>query len=518
LPSAKTKPEFWYDEEAAEKPVKFFAKHLRHTKGEHAGQPFHLLPWQADVTRKIFGWKRRDGSRKYRRVYIEVPRKNGKSQWAGGIGNYLLFADGEAGAEVYSAAADKEQAAIVFNAAKDMLESAPSLVKRSTALRRSIVVEGTKSSYKVLSSDVKTKHGLNASGIIFDELHTQPNRDLWDVLTTSTGARWQPLTVAITTAGYDRHSICWEQHDYAVKVMEGTIDDPSFLGVIYSAPDDADWSDPDVWEQANPSIDVTILRDYLQTECDRAKETPGYVNTFRRLHLNQWTESSSRWLNMEAWNECGEPINPAELEGQACWGGLDLATTTDLAAFALVFPRDEGFATLMHFWTPEETIAARARADRVPYDMWAREGWIEPTNGNVIDYGFIRKRINELSEKYRIQEIGFDPWNATGLVNDLMEDGANMVVVRQGYLSLNAPAKELEKLVASRQLSHGGNPVLTWCAANVVVEMDPAGNLKPSKAKSTERIDGIVALIIALSRAIVGEGNSVYEERGLLIL
>lgn len=534
-----TATKYWFDQDAADRAVEFFSTFLKHTKGEHAGQLFKLLPWQEnEVVRPLFGWKRADGTRKYRRAYVEVPRKCGKSHLAAGVGLLLTFVDGEPGAEIYSAAADREQAAIVFEAAKSMVEESPELMGRAQIYRRSIVVGATRSSYKVLSADVKTKHGLNAHGIIFDELHTQPNRDLWDVLTTSTGSRKQPLTFAITTAGYDKNSICWEIHDYAIKCLEGTIVDEEFLPVIYSAPDGADWSDPEVWEQANPSLGVTVSREYLEAECNRAKETPGYVNTFRRLFLNQWTESSSRWLDLEAWTEGGEPFDPAELEGQVCWGGLDLSTTTDLSAFVLVFPRkitnpsvmegigglagselNDGFNVVAKFWMPEENIALRVRRDRVPYDVWVREGWIEATEGNVIDYHVIRERIKELSSLYRIQDMGFDPWNATGLVNDLMEDGANMVEVRQGYASLSGPSKELEKLVASRRLWHGGNPVLTWCAANVVVQQDPTGNLKPSKDKSTERIDGIVALVMALSRAIAGEdGESVYESRGLLVL
>ena len=515
-----TKPSLYhYDQDAADRASEFFPAFLKHAKGEHAGQPFDLLPWQDKLVRDIFGWKRADGMRRYRRVYVEVPRKSGKSQIAAGIGLYLLFADGEAGAEVYSAAADRDQAAIVFDAASSMVEESLDLMSRSRVYRRSIVIEKTRSSYKVLSADVSTKHGLNAHGIIFDELHTQPNRDLWDVLTTSTGARRQPLTFAITTAGFDRNTICWEQHDYAVKVRDGIIDDAEFLPVIYAAPDDADWTDPAVWAIANPSLDVTVSSEYLLAECNRAKETPGYVNTFRRLHLNQWTESSSRWLNMEAWDDGGEAIDPASLYGEKCWGGLDLSTTTDLSAFVLVFPRESGYAALSYFWVPEDSITQRSRQDRAPYDVWEREGWIDATEGNVIDYSWIESKIQELALAYRIQEIGFDPWNATGLVNNLMAEGANMVAVRQGYGTLTAPSKELERLVVARELWHGGNPVLRWCASNVVVEQDPAGNIKPSKAKSTERIDGIAALVIALSRVIDGNvSDSVYEQRGLLAL
>jgi len=513
-------PDFYYDEEAAERAVEFFPRFLKHVKGEHAGQPFHLLPWQADaVIRPLFGWKREDGSRKYRRVYVEVPRKNGKSQLAAGVGLYLTYSDDEPGAEVYSAASDRDQAAIVFEAASSMVEESPDLLRRGRVYRRSIVIEKTRSSYKVLSSDVGTKHGLNAHGIIFDELHTQPNRALWDVLTTSVGARRQPVTFAITTAGFDRNSICYEQHDYAVKVLEGVIDDPEFLPVIFSAPDNADWSDESVWAAANPSLDQTVKRDYIRAECKRAQETPGYVNTFRRLQLNQWTESFSRWLNVEAWDESGEDIDPADLEGQPCWGGLDLSTTTDISSFVLVFPRPAGFACLAWFWVPEESIDQRSKRDRVPYEVWERQGWIEATEGNVIDYDFIEAKIKDLAERFAIKEIGYDPYNAQGLVNHLADEGLPMVVVRQGYLTLTSPAKELERLTVSKEITHFGNPVLRWCAANVVVEQDAAGNIKPSKAKSTERIDGIAALVTGLSRAVVEEnGDSVYEERGLLTI
>ena len=509
---------YWFDEEAADRAARFFPRFLSHSKGEHAGQPFELLDWQDDIIRNVFGWMRPDGFRRYRRVYIEVPRKNGKSQLAAGVALYLTFSDGEAGAEVYSAAADRFQAAIVFKAGADMREASSDLSERSAAFTKSIVVEGTKSSYQVLSSDVKTKHGLNAHGIIFDELHTQPNRELWDVLTTSVGARRQPLIFAITTAGHDKTSICYEQHEYALRVLEGTLVDPAFYAVIFAADSEADWREESVWVAANPSIGETLKWDYVRAECKRAMETPGYVNTFRRLQLNQWTESYSRWLDIEAWNESGEIIDPAELEGEICWGGLDLSTTTDLSALVLFFPRDTGYAVLCWFWIPEETVDARSRQDGVPYDVWVREGWITATEGNVIDYDFIEEKIKELSSIYQIQEIGFDPWNATSLANHLLDDGAQMVQVRQGYKTMSEPSKELARLVLARELHHQSNPVLRWCAANCVIETDPVDNIKPTKKRSPERIDGIVAAIIALSRAMGGEGASVYAERGLLSL
>lgn len=474
-----------------------------------AGQPFILDKWQAEkVIKPLFGWKRvADGTRRYRRAYIEIPRKSGKSTLIAGLGNYLLTADGEVGAEVYSAAGDRDQAAIVFDVAKQMVEASPALAKRVQPFRRSMVVNATGSSYKVLSADAPTKHGLNASAILFDELHTQPNRELWDVLTTSTGARKQPLVISITTAGYDRHSICWEQHDYAVKVRDGIIPDDSLLVVIYAADETADWTNPKVWAKANPGLGKSITLEYLEAECKRAQEVPAYQNTFRRLHLNQWTEQSTRWIDMSVWDRNkGEPFTPESLNGRECFGGLDLAATTDIAALPLLFPPlvpNERWKILWHFWVPEEGIEKRAKMDRVPYDVWRRQGFIRATEGEITDYDVIRRDIQQLKTLYNIREVAFDRWNATQLVTQLSGDGFTMVDFGQGFASMAAPTKELLTLLIGEHLAHGGNPVATWMASNVAVKMDPAGNVKPDKGKSTERIDGIVALIMALGRAIV---------------
>lgn len=501
--------QFYYDEVAAQKAVDFFAKFCKHVKGPLAGQPFVLDDWQErDIVRPLFGWKRKaDGTRKYRRAYIEIPRKSGKSTLVAGLGNYLLTADGELGAEVYSAAADRDQAAIVFDVAKQMVEASPALAKRVQPYRRSMVVQQTGSSYKVLSADAPTKHGLNASAILFDELHTQPNRELWDVLTTSTGARTQPLVIAITTAGYDKHSICWEQHDYAVKVRDGVIPDDSLLVVIYAAEEKDDWTDPKVWAKANPGLGKSITLEYLKAEAKRAQEVPAYQNTFRRLHLNQWTEQATRWIDMAVWERnTGEPFTAESLKGRECFAGLDLASTTDITALPLLFPpveEGERWKILWNFWVPRDGMEKRARLDRVPYDVWSREGLITATEGNITDYGIIRRDINDLRGKYNIKEIAFDRWNASQLVTQLMDDGLAMVEFGQGFASMAAPTKELLTLLLGENLAHGGNPVATWMASNVTVRTDPAGNVKPDKGKSTERIDGIVALIMALGRAIV---------------
>ncbi len=500
---------FYFDEAAASKAVDFFSKFCRHVKGPMAGQPFVLDDWQADdIVKPLFGWKRvSDNTRRYRRAYIEIPRKSGKSTLVAGLGAYLLTADGEQGAEVYSAAADRDQAAIVFDVAKQMVEASPALKARVQPFRRSMTVQATGSSYKVLSADAPTKHGLNASAILFDELHTQPNRELWDVLTTSTGARTQPLVIAITTAGYDRHSICWEQHDYAIKVRDGIIPDDSLLVVIYAAAENEDYTDPKVWAKANPGLGKSITLEYLQNECKRAQEVPAYQNTFKRLHLNLWTEQATRWIDMSVWERNkGEPFTPESLRGRECFGGLDLASTTDICALPLLFPpiaESERWKILWHFWVPEDGIDKRSKMDRVPYDVWNRQGFIRSTEGSITDYDFIRRDVNELKTQYNIREIAFDRWNASQLVTQLTGDGFTMVDFGQGFASMASPTKELLTLLIGGSLAHGGNPVATWMASNVTVKMDPAGNVKPDKGKSTERIDGIVALIMALGRAIV---------------
>ena len=520
--------EYYFDERAAAIAVAFFEKLLVHTKGDWAGGAFKLQPWQRDeIIRPLFGWKRADGTRRYRRAYIEIPRKNGKSTLCAGIALLLLFADGEAGAEVYSAAADRDQASIVFDSAKTMAEASPQLIKRCKPFKRSIVVPESNSFYRVLSADAYTKHGLNAHGIVFDELHAQPNRELYDVLNTSTGARKQPMMVMITTAGYDRNSICWEQHDVAKRVLEArrigdaANDDPELFVFIAAADEGDDWTDESVWAKANPGLGVTVSLDYMRAQCRQAMQTPAYQNTFRRLHLNQWTSQESRWLDMAAWDGCSAVL--PDLRGRVCYGGLDLASTTDIAALALAFPPlrpNEPIWLLLFFWIPKENMIERVRRDRVAYDLWAQQGLVEATPGNVIDYGYIERRIGELTKLYKLKEIAFDPWNATQVAQNLSNAGVTMIEMRQGMASMAAPTKEFNRLVLCQGLAHGGNLVLRWMADNVVVKSDAAGNLKPDKGMSRQRIDGIVASIMALDRLSrnAGKKESVYKTRGLRVL
>ena len=497
-------PGYYHDQEKANRAAEFFPRFLRHTKGEFAGKRLALEPWQEQqLIKPLFGNYRPDGTRQYRTAFVAIPRKAGKSTTAAGIALYTLLADGEMGAEIYSAAADRDQARIVFEQARQMVEAHPALRDRVKCYKNTLVVEATGSVYRVLSADAYSKHGLNAHAIIFDELHAQPNRELWDVLTTSTGARKQPLTFAITTAGHDKHSICYEQWSYAEGVRDGLIDDPSFLPLIFAAPQDADWRLPETWKAAHPGLGVSIKPDYFETECGKARSIPSYENTFRRLLLNQWTESDSRWLSSDAWKACAKPL--PELKGQHCFAGLDLASTTDIAALVLAFPGDGELTLLPFFFVPQEALLKRAKRDRVPYDVWADQGYIITTPGKVIDYEVIRQTINDLAQQYHIKEIAVDRWNATHLATQLEGDGFEMVGFGQGFASMSAPTKELEAQVIGETLNHGDNPVLNWMAANTVVEMDAAGNVKPSKKKSTERIDGIAAAIMAIGRMMVDQ-------------
>ena len=496
---------FSYDAGAAQLAVDFFREVLVHVKGELAGQSFELDKWQADqIIRPIFGWKRKDDrTRRYRTVYVSIPRKNGKSSLGAGLALYLLCADGEEGAEVYSCASDREQAAIVFDVAKQMRARSHELRKRLKPFKNALVYHAMASSYKVLSADAETKHGFNAHGIIFDELHAQPNRRLFDVMTTSTGARRQPLTIFLTTAGYDRHSICWEVNDYALKVRDGIIDDPAFLPVIYGAPADAAWDDPAVWVTANPGLGTSVKLDYLEEQAVKARASLAYQNTFRRLHLNQWTEQAERAIDMDQWDRCAGPVDLEALKGRRCYAGLDLASTSDLAALVLAFPDDEhGLLVVPRFWVPADNVRKRVATDRVPYDVWIQQGLITATPGNIIDYEYIRKEINALSADIEIVEIAYDRWGAVQLATQLEGDGFTMVPLGQGFQSLAAPTKELLKLVASGRLAHGGHAVLRWNASNLSVKQDAAGNLKPDKATSGEKIDGIAALVDALDRVM----------------
>ena len=509
---------YYFDKDSAIRAISFIEKFCTHTKGELAAKPFLLEDWQKEIVGNIFGWKdEKTNLRKYRTVFVEVPRKNGKTRLCAAISLYMLFADSERGSEVYAAAGDRNQAGIVFEIAKGMILNSQELTSRSKVFRNSITHEAKGNFFQAISSDSKTKHGFNANCIIFDELHTQPNRDLWDTLTTSTGSRRQPLTIAITTAGYDRQSICYEVYDYAKKVQDGAIDDDTFYPVIFEADDDDDITLEETWKKANPNFGISLRKDYMIQESKKAVNVPSYQNTFKRLMLNIWTDSQTQWIGHDEWAECNQDFDYSSLEAMECWGGLDLASTRDISAFVLVFSVDEKIIVLPHLFIPKDNAKKRSDRDGVNYMEWIRDGHVIGTEGDVADYNFIKSKINELSKKYRIQSIAYDRWNASQLVIDLQNDGANMDPFGQGLVSMSAPTKELEKIILGKQIIHNNNPAMNWMLSNVAIQEDPAGNLKVAKNKSKEKVDGIVALVMAIGEMMSGEDlTSVYDGRGIL--
>ena len=511
---------YYFDKQAANKAISFIETFITHTKGELTGKPFILEDWQKEIVGNIFGWKNKETDlRKYRTVFIEVPRKNGKTTLCAAIGIYMLFADRERGAEIYAAAGDRNQAGIVFEIAKGMIANNVELSSRGKVFRNSITNESKGNFFQAISSDSKTKHGFNANCIIFDELHTQPNRDLWDTLTTSTGARREPLTIAITTAGYDRQSICYELYNYAKRVLDKSISDESFYPVIYEAEAEDDITLESTWKKANPNYGISLRKDYMERESKRAIELPSYQNTFKRLMLNIWTESQTKWIGHDEWMECHQEFDYSTLEGKECWGGLDLASTRDLSAFVLVFNVNGKFIVKPYIFIPKENAKKRSDRDGVNYVEWLRDGHVFGTEGDVQDYHFIRAKINELSKKYRIQSICYDRWNASQIVIDLQNDGANMDPFGQGFVSMSMPTKALEVEIIAKNIIHDNNPCLNWCLSNITIQEDPAGNIKPNKSKSVDRIDPIVALIMALGGYYSeDDGTSVYDERDLLVL
>ena len=517
-------PTSHYDKKKADRAVTFI-ENLCHTKGKWAGTRFWLLPWQEQLIRDIFGIVKADGNRQFRTAFVEICKKVGKSELAAAIALYLLYADNEPSAEVYGAAADRQQASIVFDVAKQMVEMSPALMKRSKlmAATKRIVNYGNAGYYQVLSAEVGGKHGFSVSGLVFDEIHTQPNRQLYDVLTKgSSDARQNPLHFIITTAGNDRHSIAYELHTKAVDILEGRRVDPTFYPVVYGLKDDEDWEDEANWYKVNPSLGYTVDIERLRDAYREAKQNPADEITFKWLRMNMWVSSTTAWIPDAIYMRGNEPIDMDALEGRDCYAGLDLSSTGDITALVLMFPprnMDEKYIVLPFFWVPEDTIPRRVKANSVPYDVWEKQGHILATEGNVIHYDFIETFIYDLAEKYHILEIAVDRWNATQMIQNLEGEGFTIVPFGQGFSSMSAPTKEFYRLLMEGQIIHGGHPVLRWMAGNVVIDTDPAGNIKVTKAKSKEKIDGIVAAIMALDRCIRQEGQSgsVYDERGLLV-
>lgn len=518
----------WFDRASAQHAIDFFG-FLQHSKGEWARTPFALSPWQQFIVASIFGWRRADGTRRFREAYIEIPRKNGKSTLIAGIGLYLLIGDEESGAEIYSAATTREQARLVHEEATRMVKASPLLRGRIGIMVDNLHVLSTHSKFEPLAADETTADGLNVSAALIDEYHAHPNSGMYDVLNTATGSRQQPLVLIITTAGHNKaKSACGQKNEYCQRVLLGTVDDDDTFAFVATTDEKDDWRDESTWAKANPNLGVSCKLDDLRRKARQAAEMPSSQNAFRRLHLNQWTEQSQRWIDLAAWDACNGPIEARELpdamSGRVCYGALDLASTRDIAALVLWFPPEDdepaGFFVPFLF-VPNENILERDRKDRTTYSAWRDNDWLVATEGNITDYAFIRKAVQEAAERFQLQQVAYDRWNATQLVTELVNDGIDMVPFGQGFASMAAPTKSFEARILAKSLAHGGHPVLRWMAQNVSVRMDPAGNMKPDKASSGEKIDGIVAAIMALGISELQARDatgSVYDDEDLKVL
>lgn len=520
----------YFDEEAAERVLRFVGL-LRHSKGKwgrNGGELVILEPWEQFIIWVAFGWKQADGRRRFRTLWLEVARKNGKSTLGAALGIYLAFADGEPGAEVYSAATKRDQARLVHAEAIRMVRKNSQLKKHVRIYKDNLSLELTASKYMPLGADADSTDGLNVHGVVADEVHQWKSREMWDVLETATGSREQPMIIAITTAGVDRRSVCYEKHEYTRKVLDGwkdhSYEDDTWFGVIYTLDEGDDWRKESCWIKANPNLGVSKNLDDLQMKAHRAVQMTSALNNFLRRELNVWVQGEVKWMNMDEWRKCVGDIPALELvtrlKGMTAYGGLDLGSTSDITAFVLVFlDEEDNIYVLCRFWIPEDNMLIRSRDDGVHYQKWVKEGYIEATPGNVIDYEWIFEQIEQDLDMFDIDQIAFDRWGAARVVQVLEAKGATMVQFGQGFASMNPPMKELERLVLSKKIIHGNNPVLTWMADNLVARVDPAGNIKPDKEKSREKIDGMVALIMAIDLALRHpEVKSVYEKRGLRMI
>jgi phage terminase large subunit-like protein len=543
---------YYFDEEAAQHILDFFPYLIQSLGRKWAGKPIVLQPWQAFILSTVFGWKRKeDGFRRFRKVWKTVARKNGKSTLAAGVGLYGLVADKEPGAEIYSAATTRAQARRIHEEAVEMTRRSKFLQRLIRIYKDNLHVQPTRSKFEPLSADYNTMDGLNTHMGFIDEVHEHKSRGTYDKIDTSTGSRSQPLLWLTTTAGFDQTSICFELDEYARKVLEQVIEDETFFAFVARIDEEReengikipgdDWRDEAVWIKANPGLGITVSLEKLRAECRSAIETPAAQSTFRRYYCNQWTENITVWLPAHRWAACTALYKREDLLGQRAFGGLDVANVGDVTSFFLLFPRRESiqiddlqnpgrkietvvvkFRSLWWYWMPE--LEGRLRSRKVKaakYPEWAEQGFVEATPGDTQDKEIVRARILEAAEKYDIQEISYDRYEASTLVKWLTDEGLVMVPCGQGFVSLSAPTKELENAVLSCRFEHLNDPVTRWMVSNVAIRMDSAGNIKPDKERSSEKIDGVVAAVMAMSRAMLDDGESnrsVYEERGVIII
>lgn len=513
----------YFDKAKADKALNFFM-FCKFAEGEFAGQPFVLQPFQKFIVGSLFGWYGPDRYRRFRKAYIEIGKGNGKSPMAAAIGLYGLLADGEEGGEIYSAAVTRDQASISFNDAKKMIQASPALSKRVLVNVHNLAVESTNSYFRPLSSEARSLDGKRVFMAIIDELHEHPTPIVVEKMQAGTKGRRQPLIFEITNSGYDRNSVCWHHHEYSEKVLNGTIEDDGWFAYVCCLDEKDDWKDEKVWIKANPNIDISVTRKYLREQVKEAIGMPTKENIVKRLNFCIWTQQSNRWIDLTAWDEnYSHDIDENMLIGRRCYGGLDLSSVSDLTAWVMVFPDEDDpdkIDVLARFWCPEDRLYDPRNRYQLQYQAWHKQGYIQVTPGNALDYGFIKAQILEDAQKFQVIDINIDRlFQAHQLAMELIDEGLNVIGLGMGYLSMAAPMKDFERRLLAKNINHGGNPVLRWMADNVAVSQDPAGNLKPNKAESQGKIDGIVALLMALDRASRNiNSGSVYEERGLLVI
>ncbi len=515
---------FVFDESKASRVCKFIEL-MPHIKGKWAGTPIKLEPWQVFILTTVFGWVDNDGRRRFKTVYTEVPRKNAKSTLSSGVALYLLAADGEGGAEVYSAATTRDQAKIVWQDAKRMAEKSAGLRKRFgvETSAHTVYVEPTASVFKALSRDQGGNlDGLNVHGGIIDELHAHKTREVWDVIETGTGSREQPLLWGITTAGFNRAGICYEQRSYITKLLDGVVDDESYFGIIYTVDED-DLADmdkllgsPEVWAKANPNFGVSVNPEDIERKARKAREMASAQNNFLTKHLNVWVNADTAWMDMRLWEQRTADISLDDFDGCKVWMAADLASKVDIASLALLFERDGKFYAFTRNYLNEDACEDGRNSQ---YGGWARTDRLVTTPGNVTDYGVIEDDIREFATRFDVQDVSFDPWQAQYIMQRLQGDGLPVVEYRQTVQNMSGPMKELEAWVLSGQLQHDGDPVLTWMMSNVVAHTDAKENIYPRKERPENKIDGVVALTMAVGRAMVGrEDDSYLEKDDLMVL
>ena len=508
----------WYfDRKAAQRAISFIER-LKHTKGQWAGLRFKLEPWQQFIIWNIFGWKMADGTRRFRYAYVEIARKNGKTALSAGIGLYMLFADGESRPEVYSAATVKDQARICFSDAVEIVK-ATDLKNYLTPYRNSIVYELKGGMMKPLSSDYGTHDGLNPSCGIIDEFHAHKDSGMFDVIKSAFGARKQPLMFIITTAGFNKAGACYAYRDNVIKILRGINEDDTLFGIIYTMDANEEWDNPQMWIKSNPNLGVSLFPNYLEDQVNDAKNRPEAVRNVMTKNVNLWVDAEKTWILDDAWMKCVGTTEIENLRGCECWGGLDLSNVSDITAFVLIFHENDKFQLLPFFWIPEEKMLEKIRKENINYDLWVKAGFVKVTSGNVLDYEFVKADILQIVEIYDLQSSAYDRWNSSQTIIDLQNEGMECNPFGQGYGSMSAPSKEFEKLVLSEKIEHFGNPVLRWMLSSTLIKTDPAGNIKPDKEKSVQKIDGIVASIMALGEWMTAQAeddNDPYSKRGML--